>query len=287
MYSFICLSHRYTFGAPRVGRGDFVKSFKEAVHAPFGSSWRIVNNKDLVPKVPASLPWPFSRDPFIHVDAGYKIYPDANPNPMPSEIGKHPTWPIPASFKPHGKYPTLFVFVIITLTDTGVATSEYYKSLVFATTGKPPVRDAASRQLEFLQVVEALGGIAGFREHLETLSLSAQGAVDATAFTHSIACDIKLDSVQVCTTGTVRAGSYSGELTAWGDATGINPRSVTLHFHAWDQLAWGENKWSVVAASPRELQILFTVDGALVAVAVVPLSSEVDAPQITGTCSWS
>jgi hypothetical protein len=122
---------------------------------------------------------------------------------------------------------------------------------------------------------------------LEVLSLSAQGAVDPATFTHSILCDIKLDSVQVCTTGTIRAGSYSGELTAWGDATGIAPLSVTLHFDAWDRLAWGENKWSVVATNPRELQIIFTVDGVLSAVAVVPLSSDVEAPQITGTCSWS
>ena len=97
------LGDLYTFGAPRVGRGDFAVPFKAAVDSPqcIGSSWRIVNNKDYVPKVPASPHWPFSRDPFMHVDAAYKIFPDKKPIAEPSEIGTHPNWSVPTAISPH------------------------------------------------------------------------------------------------------------------------------------------------------------------------------------------
>ncbi len=91
----------YTFGSPRVGRGDFAEPLRTGVAAPCGSAWRIVNKGDYVTKVPASPPWPISRDPFIHVDALYKIYNDMKPVPGPSEIGTHPTWAIPTAIKPH------------------------------------------------------------------------------------------------------------------------------------------------------------------------------------------
>lgn len=97
------LGDLYTFGSPRVGRGGFEKHLRAAVRPPQcnGSSWRIVNNCDYVPKVPASPPWPISRDPFIHVDAAYKIYPNESPEAQPSEIGTHPTWSIPTAISPH------------------------------------------------------------------------------------------------------------------------------------------------------------------------------------------
>ena len=97
------LGDLYTFGAPRVGRGDFAKPLLAAVRPPrnIGSSWRIVNNKDYVPKVPASPPFPFSKDPFIHVDAAYKIFPDKKPKAEPSEIGTHPRWSLPIAISPH------------------------------------------------------------------------------------------------------------------------------------------------------------------------------------------
>ena len=93
------LGDLYTFGAPRVGRGDFAKALRDAVGRPqnIGSSWRIVNDGDYVPKLPASPPWPQSKDPFIHVDAVYKIYPDKKPKAESSEIGSQPqpTWSMP------------------------------------------------------------------------------------------------------------------------------------------------------------------------------------------------
>ena len=97
------LGDLYTFGCPRVGRGDFATPLQAAVRPPqnIGSSWRIVNNRDYVPKVPASPPYPFSTDPFIHVDAAYKIFPDKKPKAEPSEIGTHPTWSIPTAISPH------------------------------------------------------------------------------------------------------------------------------------------------------------------------------------------
>jgi len=106
------LGDLYTFGCPRVGRGDFAQPLRTTVRPPGsnGSAWRIVNNRDYVPEVPASPPWPLSRDPFIHIDAAYKIYGNKIPEALPSEIGKNPYWSIPTAISPH-------------------YTSEYYKSL--------------------------------------------------------------------------------------------------------------------------------------------------------------
>lgn len=95
------LGDLYTFGAPRVGRGDFAKPLLAAVRPPknIGSSWRIVNNKDYVPKVPVSPP--FSKDPFIHVNAACKIFPDKKPEAEPSEIDTNPRWSLPTAISPH------------------------------------------------------------------------------------------------------------------------------------------------------------------------------------------
>ena len=97
------LGDLYTFGAPRVGRGDFAIAFRAAVHSPrcIGSSWGIVNSQDYIPKIPASPPWPISRDPFIHVDDAYKIYPDKIPEALSSEIGTNPSWVVPTAISPH------------------------------------------------------------------------------------------------------------------------------------------------------------------------------------------
>ncbi len=97
------LGDLYTFGSPRVGRGDFASPLEVAMTAAtYGSAWRIVNQGDYVTKVPASAPWPISTDPFIHVDASYVVSQNAKPKPGPSEIGTHPQWTLPTPWKPHG-----------------------------------------------------------------------------------------------------------------------------------------------------------------------------------------
>ncbi len=96
-----------TFGSPRVGRGDFASPLEAAMTAATcGSAWRIANDGDYVTKVPATLPWPwpFSKNPFVHIDGLYNIYNDAEPKPGPSEIGTHPRWTLPTPWKPHGMF---------------------------------------------------------------------------------------------------------------------------------------------------------------------------------------
>ena len=93
------LGDLYTFGSPRVGRGDFAKGVKGAVPTSLGSSWRIANYKDPIPTLPASPP--FSRDPFIHIDAGFTIFSDAVPAAIPTEIGRRPTWKFKLNPSPH------------------------------------------------------------------------------------------------------------------------------------------------------------------------------------------
>ena len=93
----------YTYGAPRAGRNDFAKALKAAQRFrqnTIGSTWRVVNKSDYVPQVPVTL-YPFSSNPFVHVDAGMKVYKNTKPTAMSSEIDTHP-WPkIPTSIGAH------------------------------------------------------------------------------------------------------------------------------------------------------------------------------------------
>lgn len=93
----------YTFGSPRVGEQDFAKPLKVAVDASFGSSWRIVNHNDYVPKVPALFWWSTSR-PWIHIDGLYTVYTDKVPVPGLTEIGTRPTISLPTAIAPHCMY---------------------------------------------------------------------------------------------------------------------------------------------------------------------------------------
>jgi hypothetical protein len=99
------LGDMYTFGSPRVGRSDFSEKVKASLSPPTsnGTTWRIVNNRDYVTKIPASAPWPISWDPFIHLDSAYMIATETNPVVLPSEIGTRPTWSIPTALFPHCK----------------------------------------------------------------------------------------------------------------------------------------------------------------------------------------
>ena len=48
----ITIGNEYTFGAPRVGSDDYATLNSKLVEIQHGQSWRIVNNKDIVPQVP-------------------------------------------------------------------------------------------------------------------------------------------------------------------------------------------------------------------------------------------
>lgn len=77
----------YTFGCPRIGQNEFAKSIRDNLtHEMTGSSWRIVNDNDLVPKVPPV--WKLDPE-FIHLNEGYTIKKDAKPQKLASEIDTH------------------------------------------------------------------------------------------------------------------------------------------------------------------------------------------------------
>ncbi|KAF8894260.1 hypothetical protein CPB85DRAFT_1440556 [Mucidula mucida] len=123
------LGDLYTFGSPRVGRGDFASP--SSSHDGGDLRLRVAHRQTketTSPRSQRSAPWPISRDPFIHVDASY-IFPERKPMPGPSEIGTHPM-DAPTPWKPH-------------------EVDEYYKSLTFATTGRlpPDMRISDSRWL--------------------------------------------------------------------------------------------------------------------------------------------
>lgn len=84
----------YTFGSPRVGNKAWAAATSQLVGVHSGQSWRIVNNRDLVPRVP-----PTSLKPkelaFCQVDQGVHIWPQQSPAYVPSEQGQPSPKPYP------------------------------------------------------------------------------------------------------------------------------------------------------------------------------------------------
>ncbi len=68
-----------TFGSPRTGLEAFANKCGENMQ-PRQNSWRFANKFDPVPMVP-----PRFMTGYTHIDAGYKLYKDQDPKPIPSE----------------------------------------------------------------------------------------------------------------------------------------------------------------------------------------------------------
>jgi hypothetical protein len=85
----IVMGDEYTFGSPRVGNEMWAANCVRLVDVQPGSSWRIVNNEDIVPQVPPTELMPSQVD-FYHVNNGYQIFSKKSPVPIPSEIGGPP-----------------------------------------------------------------------------------------------------------------------------------------------------------------------------------------------------
>lgn len=96
----ISLGDIYTFGSPRIGADDFSSTVRDNIKSPtaVGSSWRIANDKDVVTLVPPVLGDPHD---YVHVDVGWAIFPDKEPQRLDSEIGTHPEPPKDFSFLNH------------------------------------------------------------------------------------------------------------------------------------------------------------------------------------------
>lgn len=70
----IVMGDEYTFGSPRVGKMAWATITSKLVDVHSDQSWRIVNNKDLVPRVPSTSLKPRELA-FCHVDQGVHIWP--------------------------------------------------------------------------------------------------------------------------------------------------------------------------------------------------------------------
>jgi predicted lipase len=86
------LGDLYAFASPRLGEQDFAKALKSHLGPNTGSSWRVVNEDDHVPKVPPV--GPLIPSLFNHLDTGYHIYARALPSRMETEIGKETSGPL-------------------------------------------------------------------------------------------------------------------------------------------------------------------------------------------------
>ncbi|KAF4413913.1 Feruloyl esterase A [Colletotrichum fructicola Nara gc5] len=88
------IGDEYTFGAPRVGNEEWATYNNTNFSPPSNSqSWRVVNDQDLVPQIPATSLRPTELD-FYHIDKGMKIFNDNVPQPIPTEIGLPPPPPV-------------------------------------------------------------------------------------------------------------------------------------------------------------------------------------------------
>jgi hypothetical protein len=93
------IGDQYSFGAPRVGNEDWAKANATWIAVQRGSTWRIVNNKDIVPQVPPTKLKPDQLD-FYHTDNGKRIFKYHAPENIASEIGGPPPPPFSVnSFK--------------------------------------------------------------------------------------------------------------------------------------------------------------------------------------------
>lgn len=88
------MGDEYTFGAPRIGSNGWARLASELADVQRGRSWRIVNNHDLVPKVPPTTLQPTQLD-FHHVDTGVHIWPYKSPAQLPTEIDQPNPKPYP------------------------------------------------------------------------------------------------------------------------------------------------------------------------------------------------
>jgi len=213
-----------------------------------------VNNRDYVPEVPASPPWPLSRDPFIHIDAAYKIYGNKIPEALPSEIGKNPYWSIPTAISPH-------------------YTSEYYKSLTYATTGKPPPNSVA--------LSGPWPATSGFYNAKEIQILS----------TNVSTCEISLEANKGHIVGTIKYDCFVGEITALG-LIGKLDRKVEFYYNAesWkDFYSAKPTQCLFTQKDSQTLEIGFIVDRVQVACARVPTAEcgIGDVLPTRGSCYWS
>ncbi|KAG2006845.1 hypothetical protein CC2G_014588 [Coprinopsis cinerea AmutBmut pab1-1] len=247
----------YTFGGPRAGRGDFATLFKASVAPPTdqGSTWRIVNYKDYIPKVPASKPLIPVSNPFVHIDAGVMVYPDKQPESLPSEIGTKPTWSIPTAISPH-------------------YTTEYYKSLVFATTGKPPVSATLARA-----------------PHSPSLS-----TYNTTQVTAKLEPETRnaLPGAEVTfepghggfVVGKVRYGHFLGEIVALGTLSEVS-QNPQFFCDSMEALYGKENHAVFSVKDGKTLEVRFIVDDQEVAVARASTSEDIDQVPTRGVCRWT
>ncbi|KZW03795.1 alpha/beta-hydrolase [Exidia glandulosa HHB12029] len=300
------LGDLYTFGSPRVGHNDFAKAFQKAVKSSknSGSSWRIVNNRDIVADVPLKTPIP-GIGMYVHVDCGLKIYPQRSPTPLDSEIGvSRPRnvedeqqvgdfSPPPFSHLPPAYYDSLF-FALTgnTRPRTGVQSlppiphtpDAYYDSVMSALNGQPREKTAV-RSLMFIEAITTLGGAPGLQRHIDTSTEIT--SIDLNSFPESTEVTVRFEGTEICSIGTIYDGSHRAELLVWGDASSIHPDSASLHYHSWERLTDQETEVSLFLGTTGEFGLAFTAGGVQLAALVITSSVDASRLSISGKCAWS
>lgn len=157
-------------------------------------------------------------------------------------------------------------------------TSEYYKSLTFATTSRGP------RSL--VRTQRSVRPLTVFANRLDSYSISLVGVQLHDQEGVQIALESNEDTVD----GTIKAGRFIGELTALGSFHGVLDGEPTFACSSWRKLFSAENQCVFQKQDGGKLAIYFIIDDEVVAHATVTGDAddaELDAANIVrGSCTW-
>ena len=159
------------------------------------------------------------------------------------------------------------------LSNTFVDTTEYYKSLTYATTGKPPVHTIRA----FGRYPCTIWPDRTSSPSLDKIDLKPQSSATLT-----------LHSNEGCIFGTIKVGRFVGEIAALGTIHGAINHDPYFCCTSWEELYTAENQCVFEKVSPNLMAIYFLVDGAVVAYCKVSTEGGDVGDDITsGGCVWT
>lgn len=107
-----------------------------------------------------------------------------------------------------------------------IVVAEYYKSLTFATTGRPAIRAPAVDCLNSQEAVDALGGLQIFKAAGKSPRIPENKKVN---FGHELKSKIVIERFSKCVRVMIHAAPLVGEIIAWGDAGKLPSVSLFMH----------------------------------------------------------
>jgi hypothetical protein len=159
-------------------------------------------------------------------------------------------------------------------TDYDLDTTEYYKSLTYATTLKAPAHS-----------------VVNWGRYPLAISTFSNPNFSTLKLDTTITPEISLKTTRDCTVGTIKHSAFFGEITALGVIRELScsPTFKYNDSNSWKYLYAKENQCVFTKKGNKTLEISFIVDGMQAAVAQVSTESD-DIGDVTltrGSCVWT